>query len=84
MKEKSSRQLPQNPVPFLPQDPVPYRIVIPAKVAFDLGNFQKVIENFAREIGCERCFSGRSCLFTLERDFIVDPATLEVRGLGGR
>ena len=68
----------------LPQDPVPLRITIPAKVAFDIGAIHKVIDNFARAIGCEKCYSGASCFFQMERDFVVDPAKLDVISVGHR
>jgi hypothetical protein len=72
---------------FVPQDPVPLRpvrVVIPAEVAFDLGNLHRTIDNLAQRLGCEACFSGRSCVFELERDFIVNPQNLEVKGLSER
>jgi hypothetical protein len=68
----------------LPTDPVPWRLSLPAKAAFDIASIHKVVDNFARAIGCERCFSGRHCLFTLERDFVVNPASLDVQGIGQR
>jgi hypothetical protein len=52
----------------------PVRVTLPAKVAFDLDAFQKTLINLAERLGCRPCLSGRACLFTLERDFIVDPA----------
>ena len=63
----------------------PVRVTLPAKVAFDLDAFQKTLVNLAERLGCRPCLSGRACLFTLERDFIVDPAGgLEpVGGSGG-
>jgi hypothetical protein len=70
---------------FAPQDPIPMRIIVPAEVAFDIGSLHTTIDNLARKLGCEACFSGHSCVFTLERDFVVNPQNLEVQGrFGGR
>lgn len=55
------------------------RIVVPADVAFDLGRLQKGLANLAERLGCRPCLSGADCTFLLEREFIVDPASLEVR-----
>jgi hypothetical protein len=56
----------------------PVRISIPAKVAFDLGAFTKVVGNLARALGCEECLSGRNCVFLQQSQFVVNPETLEV------
>jgi hypothetical protein len=64
---------------FAPQDPIPARIVMPAEVAFDIGSLHTTIDNLARKLGCEACFSGHSCVFTLERDFVVNPRNFEVQ-----
>lgn len=61
----------------------PVRIVIPAKVAFNLNLFQKTLQGVAERLGCTPCLSGRNCLFLLERDFVVDPQSLDVRPSGG-
>lgn len=66
---------------FAPQDPIPMRILMPAEVAFDIGRLHTTIDNLARRLGCEACLSGRSCVFTLERDLVVNPENLEVKGL---
>lgn len=47
------------------------RISIPAKVAYDLGAFQKSIANLVEELGCKPCFSGADCLFRNEMNFLV-------------
>jgi hypothetical protein len=61
----------------------PVRIVIPAKVAYDLPVLQKSLMNIAEALGCRTCFSGADCVFQLERNFVVDPETLKVRpGIG--
>ncbi len=61
----------------------PVRIVIPARVAFDLNLFRKTLQGVAERLGCTPCLSGRNCLFLLERDFVVDPQSLEIRPSGG-
>lgn len=68
----------------LPTDPIPWRVSLPAKAAFDIAAIHKVVDNFARAIGCEKCFSGRHCLFTLERDFVVNPPNFDVISVGHR
>jgi hypothetical protein len=67
----------------VPMPERPVRIVIPASAANNLESLQKVIVNVAERLGCRPCFSGADCLFTLERDFVVDPATLKVNGAFG-
>jgi hypothetical protein len=37
----------------------------------------------AEVFGCERCFSGPSCYFELQRDLLVDPADLSLRPFEG-
>jgi hypothetical protein len=65
----------------LPQDPIPVRVFIPAEVAFNIEQFSKVVVNLGRRLGCESCLSGASCHFILERDFVVNPANLELEGM---
>jgi hypothetical protein len=64
--------------PSFPIDPIPMRIVIPARVAFDVEAMSTVLVNLGERLGCGRCISGANCFFQLERDFVVDPATLAV------
>ena len=59
------------------------RISIPAAVAADLDSFQKSIAGLVERLGCRACFSGADCLFTLERDFVIDPA-LKVNNIAPR
>ena len=66
-----------------PQPSRPIRVIIPAKVAFNLGDFQKSIENLAERLVCLKCISGRNCFFELESDFVVNPQTLNVESLLG-
>ncbi len=48
------------------------RVSLPAKVAFDLKSLQGSLANLAEELGHARCFSGVNCLFSLERNYVVD------------
>lgn len=59
----------------------PIRITIPAEVAFDLNKFRGALQNLAERLGHPGCLSGADCRFGLHRDFVVDPATLGVRGV---
>ena len=58
----------------------PIRITIPAEVAFDMNKFRGALQNIAERLGHPGCLSGVDCRFHLHRDFVVDPATLGVRG----
>jgi hypothetical protein len=49
------------------------RVSVPAKVAFDLGEFTKMVEGLAERLGCLPCLSGAACFFDLERFLAVDP-----------
>ncbi len=51
-------------------------ITVPASVAFDLGKFQKALGNIAERLGCKPCLSGADCTFLFERDWLIDPVTL--------
>jgi len=69
----------------LPQDPIPIREVrvqATADVIYDLKKVQQVLPNILGRLGCPACCSGFDIRFVLERDLVVDPRTLEVRGLG--
>jgi hypothetical protein len=50
------------------------RVVLPAKVAFNLKEMQDVLGHLAERLGCTPCLSGASCVFHIESDFVVDPA----------
>jgi hypothetical protein len=52
---------------------------MPAEVAFNIDLVKATISNLAERLGCPNCFSGATCVFQLERDFIVDRAGV-VRG----
>lgn len=63
----------------LAAQPAPVRITMPASVAYDMGKLTEVVASLAERFGCKPCFSGASCLFMIEHDFVVDP----VKGLQG-
>jgi hypothetical protein len=50
------------------------RISLPAKVAYHPDALKNNIVALMENIGCPKCFSGANCLFTAERDFLIDPA----------
>jgi hypothetical protein len=80
MSEKSTAKISE--IRGFPQDPIPsrpIRVTIPAKVAYNIDALQKVLVNVAEAIGCRPCFSGADCLFQISRDYVVDPANLNVR-----
>ena len=49
------------------------RITLPASVAYDPKALKKGIANIVERLGCPKCFSGADCLFTTERDLVIDP-----------
>ncbi len=57
------------------------RVTIPARAAYELDSFQKVIENLAERLGCRACLSGADCTFSLERDFLVNPESLKIESI---
>jgi hypothetical protein len=56
----------------------PITVHIPAEVTFDLSKFGKVIANLGGRLGCGPCISGADCNFSIIKDYLVDPETLEV------
>ncbi|MCU7919731.1 MAG: hypothetical protein KZQ99_05780 [Candidatus Thiodiazotropha sp. (ex Dulcina madagascariensis)] len=48
------------------------RVTIPAKVAFDLKQMQKITESVLDQLGCANCHSGHDIRFDIEKRFIVD------------
>lgn len=49
------------------------RITLPASVAYDPKALKKGIANIVERLGCPKCFSGADCLFTTERELVLDP-----------
>lgn len=60
----------------------PVRVSVPAKIAYDLDRFQTVIGRLAEELGCTRCISGADCTFSLNTDWVVNPAGELGQGFG--
>ena len=48
------------------------RVSLPAKVAYNPESLKKTIGSLLQHLGCPGCFSGADCVFTAERDFVVD------------
>ena len=57
----------------------PIRVTLPISVAYDLDKFQRALANVAQMIGCTGCTSGVDVTFLHAREFVVDPASLQVR-----
>jgi hypothetical protein len=57
-------------------------VTIPRAVSFDLQKIQKIQAELVSRLGHSACYSGFDILFQEEREFIVDPASLALRGLG--
>lgn len=57
----------------------PVRVTIPANVAHNVKRLHATIDDLVNRLGCPQCFSGADCLFQLERDFVVDPASGQLR-----
>ena len=49
------------------------RVSLPAKVAYNPDALKQTIGGLLEQLGCPRCFSGADCLFSFERDFVVNP-----------
>lgn len=50
----------------------PVRITIPASVGFHLDKLRETMTTIGERLGCPKCFSGVACLFTIERNFVID------------
>jgi len=61
----------------------PIRVTLPLSVAYDLEKFQRVLANIANLTGCTGCTSGVDITFLNAREFVVDPATLDVTTVAG-
>jgi hypothetical protein len=48
------------------------RVSLPARIAYNPVALKKSIGSLLERLGCGKCFSGADCLFTHERDFVVD------------
>jgi len=58
------------------------RVVLPAKVAWDLDLFTKSLRDLAEKIGHSACLSGLDITFLEQRDWVVNPAG-KVEAAGG-
>lgn len=56
----------------------PITVMVPPEVAFDIDKTQTVLKNVLGRLGCLGCTSGFDIRLVLERDFIVNPTTLDV------
>jgi len=48
-------------------------VSLPAKIAYNPDALKKSIGGLLEQLGCPRCFSGADCLFTVEREYAVNP-----------
>jgi hypothetical protein len=59
-------------------------VTIPHDVGFDLKKIVRIQEELVSRLGHPGCYSGFDILFRHEREFAVNPKTLELQGrLGG-
>ena len=49
------------------------RVSLPAKIAYNPDALKKTIGGLLEQLGCPKCFSGADCLFSFERDYVVNP-----------
>jgi len=54
------------------------RVTLPISVAYDLDKFQTALRNIAHQTGHNTCTSGVDITFLTAREYVVDPASLEV------
>ncbi len=59
------------------------RVTVPAKIAFNLDQMQKVTQEVLGRLGCDKCHSGWDIRFKLEEDFFVDERGNVRGGIGG-
>ena len=57
------------------------KVSVPAEVAYDLDQFQRVQETILDRLGCPACTSGWDIRWDLQRNFLVDEK-LNVREVG--
>ena len=68
------------PNPWSQQDLTPIRVIMPAKVSYNLDQVQQVLAKVVGRLGCEACCSGFDIAFLQERELIFDEA-LNIRSL---
>ncbi|MGC2197275.1 MAG: hypothetical protein WA628_21550 [Terriglobales bacterium] len=59
------------------------RLTLPISVAYDLDKFQQALANVAQMVGRTGCTPGVDVSVLHAREFIVDPASLQVREAAG-
>jgi len=59
------------------------RVTLPISVAYDLDKFQRALANVAALVGCSEGASGLNATLLHAREFVVDPASLQVREAAG-
>ena len=57
-------------------------VTIPREVAFDLKKIQKIQADLVARLGHASCYSGFDILFRQEREFAVNPGSLDIHALG--
>lgn len=57
----------------------PIRVTLPVSVAFDLEKFERALANVSHVVECKTRHSRRRREFSQVREFVIDPASLEVR-----
>ena len=60
----------------------PIRVTLPLSVAYDLDKFQAALRNIAHQTGHTGCTSGVDITFLTAREYVVNPANLEVTVAG--
>jgi hypothetical protein len=50
----------------------PVRVVVPAKVAFNLAQMNKLTAEILARLGCPGCHSGHDIRFDIASEFLVD------------
>ena len=55
------------------------RLTLPVSVAYDLDRFQQALANVAAQLGSTSNSSGMQAAFVAAREFVVDPASLQVK-----
>jgi hypothetical protein len=56
----------------------PIRVTLPVSVACDLDKFQRALANVAVVLGSVQHAPGIGIAFTRTREFVIDPASLQV------
>ena len=57
----------------------PIRVTLPVSVACDLEKFQRALANVAVIVGAMNSVGGKGTVLPRTREFVIDPASLEVK-----